>query len=152
MLELLQKTKLDKKQKRSNRLNFPPYYGGVFGISRARFTGKIGLSRLTKLNPKLWEALQQVHVPLPWNSIQINKNLVCPKHKDSTNVGNSYIISYGNYTGGELVIEGVPHDTRTGLIFNGFEKEHWNNPIEGEKYSVIFFVSKYYEGVYPNLP
>ena len=78
--------------------------------------------------------------------------MVCPKHKDTANVGDSYILSFGTYTGGELVVEGVPHDTRTGLIFNGYEKEHWNNPIEGEKYSVIFFVSKYYEGCYPHLP
>jgi hypothetical protein len=153
-MELLNTLKLTKRRHnaKNNRLDFPEHYGATFGITRARFSGKIGLSKLTLQSPKVWEWLQTLPVPIEWNAIQINKNLVCPPHKDKNNIGNSYILSFGDYMGGELVIEGIEHDTRTGLVFNGFEKEHWNKPITGIKYSVIFFKCKYYEGCYPQLP
>jgi len=153
-MELLNTLKLTKRRHnaKNNRLDFPEHYGATFGITRARFSGRVGLSRDTMRNPKVWEFLQAIPVPIEWNSIQINKNLVCPKHKDKNNVGTSYIISFGNYEGGDLVIEGVEHDTRTGLIFNGYEREHWNNPItSGTKYSVIFYKNKYSDKIYPNL-
>jgi len=144
-MELLNTLKLTKRRHgaNNNRLDFPEHYGGIMGMTRARFSGKIGLSNLTRDSPNVWEWLQTLPVPIPWNAVQINKNLVCPPHKDKNNIGESYILSFGDYTGGELVIEGVAHDTRTGLLFNGYEKEHWNNPIVGTKYSVIFFTCKY---------
>jgi hypothetical protein len=141
MDNILNTVKLYKKKKnaKNNRLGFPDHEGCVFGLIRARYKGTTDLSLHSKKYPDVYEELKKIDVPIQYTSIQINKNLVCPKHKDKHNVGDSYIISFGNYTGGELVIEGIPYDTRKGLIFNGYEKEHWNNPIIGNKYSVIFF-------------
>lgn len=146
MFELLETVQLQKCNKgaRNNRLGFPTHYNGVFGITKARFSSVVGLSRLTKKYPHVYDALKNVDVPIHWNSIQINKNLVCPLHKDKQNVGDSYIISYGDYVGCNLVVDGIEYDTRNGLVFNGFEKEHYNTElISGTKYSVVYYISKH---------
>lgn len=140
MQELLDTVKLYKINNgaQNSRCGFPDYYGCVFGIIKARFKHTIGLSFHSKKYPHIYEELKKIPVPIEYTSIQINKNLVCPPHVDKHNIGLSYIISYGDYVGGELVVEGIPHDTRTGLIFDG-KKEHWNTPMTGNKYSVTFF-------------
>ena len=124
----------------NNRTNFPDHEGAIFGIIKPRGSKNIGLSYHTRKYPDVYEKLKQLDVPITYTSIQINKNLVCPKHTDKHNVGLSYIISFGDYTGGELVIDDIPHDTRTGLIFDG-SKPHWNTPLIGKKYSVTFFTT-----------
>lgn len=53
---------------------------------------------------------------------------------------NNNRLDFPEHYGGVM---GIEHDTRRGLLFNGYEKEHWNNPIFGTKYSVIFFTCKY---------
>jgi hypothetical protein len=80
--------------------------------------------------------------PVDFTSIHINHNVVCPRHIDPKNVGNSMIVSIGDYEGGELVVEGVEtyNAKYHPLIFNGALFHHWNNPItNGNKYSLIFF-------------
>lgn len=131
------------------RLGFPKFHGGLFGTTQDRFfTQPEGLSALTRRHPGQWEYLKNwsydnVPEELEWNTIQVNENLVCPKHKDKNNVGESFIISFGDYVGCNLVVDGVEHDTRTGLIFNGFLSEHYNTPlVSGHKYSLVFFKSK----------
>ena len=128
------------------RLGFPKYRGYLLGTSKGRFgRSKEGLSRLTKKYSDQWEqikewAFENVPVDVEWNCIQVNKNLVCPPHRDKHNVGNSYIVSFGDYVGCDLVVDGVTHDTRKGLVFDGYLKEHYNTPlISGTKYSLVFF-------------
>ena len=128
------------------RLGFPKFRGFLFGVSRAKFDGaKIGLSRMTRKYSDEWEFIKNWsydNVPVEFNSIQVNNNLVCPPHKDKANVGVSFIISFGDYVGCDLVVDGVQHDTRKGLVFNGFLSEHYNTPlVSGNKYSLVFFKS-----------
>ena len=144
MYELLETMKLYKVKKVgfNNRNGFPDHYNGFFGVTKHRFYKIVGLSAMTIKYPDIYEALKQLDVPINWNSIHINKNLVCTPHKDKKNVGDSYIISYGDYVGCNLVVDGVEHNTRTGLVFNGFEQIHYNTPLEsGTKYSVIFYMN-----------
>jgi hypothetical protein len=139
-MDLLHTVKLYKKKENgnNNRLGFPEHEGCVFGIIKARYKGKKDLSLHSKKYPDVYDALKKMDIPIPFTSIQINKNLVCPKHIDKNNIGLSYIISIGDYTGGELVINGIAYDTRQGLVFDG-SKEHYNNSIIGTKYSATFF-------------
>jgi hypothetical protein len=72
--------------------------------------------------------------------IQINRNFVAKPHKDAPAVGNSYLFSCGDYTGGELVVEGVAYNAfHRPTIFNGPELLHWNNPAVGDKFTVLYW-------------
>ena len=79
-----------------------------------------------------------------FNSVQLNQNVVCPPHKDSANVGLSILVSFGDYTGCKIVIEGIEHDSHLQpLLFNGALHEHWNtDDLQGNKYSLVFFTCK----------
>jgi hypothetical protein len=142
-MDLLHTISLYKKNKNgnNNRLGFPAHYCCVFGPVRARFKGRVELSLHSRKYPDVYEALKNMDVPIPYTSIQINKNLVCPKHIDKGNIGLSYIISIGDYVGGDLVVDGIAYDTRQGLIFDG-SKEHYNTDMVGEKFSATFFTIK----------
>ena len=143
MLEILETISMPYNQE---RLGFPKFRGYILGTSRGRFgRSKEGLSRMTKKYPKQWESIKEwayENVPhdVEWNCIQVNKNLVCPVHKDKNNVGKSFIVSFGDYEGCNLVVEGVEYDIRAGLVFDGYTQEHYNTPlISGTKYSLVFF-------------
>lgn len=105
-----------------------------------------GELRANKLFPELYEKLVEfgkTFVPLEWNAIMFNYNFKTRPHKDPQNVGNSYIIGFGNYTGGELVIEGDEFDIRhKPQIFNGYLKQHWTKEWVGNRYSIVYFKSK----------
>jgi len=73
----------------------------------------------------------------------INKNFKCPPHKDINNIGDSIIVGLGDYQGGDLVVDGVPHCVLySPLIFNGAEKEHWVMDWIGDRYTVVLCKSK----------
>lgn len=80
-----------------------------------------------------------------FRSVCVNDSYQMAKHVDSNNVGHSYIIGLGNYTGGELrVYESddtyTDHDIRNGLFFNGSEKYHEVLPFFNDKrYSLVYF-------------
>jgi hypothetical protein len=128
---------------RQNRLGFPDYRGGIFGIIKPRFKSQPELSSLSKKYPKIYEEINRIGkliCPFEYKSIQVNHNLVCPKHKDKKNKSRSILVSFGEYTRGEIVIEGEKHNAyHTPIEFDGSTLEHWNEPIEGNKYSLIFF-------------
>ncbi len=95
----------------------------------------------------------------PYTQVQLNKNFVIPKHKDPTNVGESILVGFGKYTGGEINIEyedeeGLEPITKTydirrngGVIFNGALHQHYVSPFElpdgTNRYSLVFFKSMY---------
>ena len=96
-----------------------------------------------KRYPELYEALRALGdqlVPFRYDSICINQNTVIGPHKDKGNLGSSLIVTLGNYTGGYFVLEGSPQETRyQPIVFNGDEKEHWAEPFEGTRFSIIYF-------------
>lgn len=142
----LEKITLYKKRQnaKNNRLEFPEHRGCVFGYVRERYSGKVNLSLYSRKYPHIYEMMKQIGEQIckhPFTSIQVNRNLVCPKHKDKKNIGPSTIVSFGNYTGCKLVIEDQICDAyETPIEFNGFEKEHYNtDDLQGIKYSLIFY-------------
>jgi tRNA U38,U39,U40 pseudouridine synthase TruA len=52
----------------------------------------------------------------------------------------SMIVGLGEYSGGELIIEGVPYDIKfKPMEFDGWKLRHWTAPFEGERYSLVWF-------------
>jgi FkbM family methyltransferase len=89
---------------------------------------------------KLAESINPDHV---FSTITINRNVLCKPHKDAKNNGTTMIIGLGDYTGGELVIEGVKHDIHyKPLYFNGFLHEHYNETWSGNRYTLMFYSYK----------
>lgn len=91
--------------------------------------------------------LMKQHNPsFKFSSIQINKDQKTIKHKDGRNVGKSYIIGLGDYTGGEVRLynpDGKGYKDinikNRWATFNGSELEHETTPFKGTRYSLVFY-------------
>lgn len=141
----LESIKLDLKKPngKNNRLGFPEHRGAVFGMVKPRYKSKVELSKYSKKYPIIYDELNRIGkliCPFEYKTIQVNKNCQCPPHKDKNNVGDSVLISFGEYTGGTIFIDGVEQNAfHNPITFNGHELEHWNTPHVGTKYSLVFF-------------
>tara|TARA_R110000823_G_scaffold312318_1_gene438901 strand:- start:417 stop:917 length:501 start_codon:yes stop_codon:yes gene_type:complete len=130
---------------KGGRLKFPQFYGMTLGRVKERGTGKVvDKSKQTRENVELWNTVKELGnmvCPFPFTSVQVNKNLQCPKHTDVKNVGNSMLVSFGDYKGSKIMIEGKEYDARRNpVIFNGSQLEHWNTEQKGgTKYSLVFY-------------
>ena len=128
----------------NNRRGFPKHKALTLGLVKNRMFKYVGVSKQSEKFPELTEYIFKFFDKLfyfDFTSIQVNKNVVAPRHVDSKNVGVSLIISIGDYEGGNLIVEGIEYDTRyTGHVFDGSTMEHWNSPItSGTKYSFVLF-------------
>ena len=132
----------------SGRRGFPKHRACVFGMTRQRFTGKICPSRFCVVYPEIYEELLRIGkliCPIPFTSVYVNHNVICPPHKDDKNVGESMIISFGDYTGANLMVKKddqvIKCDTFCNpIIFNASQIEHWNtDDLQGNKYSLVFY-------------
>ena len=75
-----------------------------------------------------------------FDRIQLVHNVALPPHKDKGVKGCSMCISCGNYTGGELVVGGVEYNAyHNPIIFDGVNIEHYNKPIHGDKFSIVYW-------------
>jgi len=71
-------------------------------------------------------------------------------HFDKVNVGDSVLVAFGSYNGGNTFIQNknnynyIIYDARDEpLIFNGAERRHFVNTVSnGERYSLVFYNSK----------
>lgn len=89
--------------------------------------------------------LEQAILPMriPSSTVVVNRNAQFMPHTDS-GAGNgqsvSMIVGLGNYSGGELVVEGEPNNIRyRPMEFDGWKQRHWTTPFEGERFSIVFF-------------
>ncbi len=97
----------------------------------------------------IWELgkkLMNTHDPnFKWTSIQFNKNNRTAKHKDANNVGESYMLGLGNYTGGDLLIfdedgkNPKQVNTKGWIKFNGSIYPHETMPFTGNRYTLVFY-------------
>jgi len=119
------------------------------GEGRSQCLGIVGkrcmppnLSRQSWRNPYLHYLLMEFaekHIKIPFTSIQVNQNMTCAPHKDKGNIGVSAIVAFGDYSGGELVVEGVKHNIKNRIfLFDGSQEEHYTAPFSGERYSLVF--------------
>jgi len=116
----------------------------VFGIRRARRTQEIGLSAATLKHPYVWDELQRIGrlLNFPFTSIHLNKNVVCDWHTDKGNIGNTVILSLGDYEGCNLQLKnlGEFNTNCSPILFDGKLIEHRTTPLQsGTKYSIVFY-------------
>jgi hypothetical protein len=145
LYEMFKKVKLymKKKGERSNRYDFPDHRSAVFGMVKPRFKSQKELSYYSRKHPDVYEEILRIGkiiCPFEFTSIQVNHNLVCTPHKDKHNTTRSILVSFGEYEGGEIVIEGTKYNAyHTPIEFDGKEMEHYNTEIKGNKYSLVYF-------------
>jgi hypothetical protein len=107
------------------------------------------LSSITLKYPQLYEELKilikKIDPNFQYTSIQVNHNVTCNPHKDKGNFGESVIVSTGDYSGSNFVIENELYNTyHQPISFDGSKLFHWNtNDLVGNKYSFVFYNSKY---------
>lgn len=120
-----------------------------FGYGNQRHKG-YGEFVANKKHPDLWKALvKYAEATLPsdflWHTITLNHNVKAKKHIDGLNVGDSYIVGFGEYTGGKLrtysdEVEYTAHDIKNRpLKFNGALIAHETEDFTGERYTLIFY-------------
>jgi hypothetical protein len=146
LYNMLDNTTLVQRKGRNNRLDFPDYKGAIFGMvrPRIRYKGYNELSLDSKKKPLIYDEIWRIGkiiCPFEFTSVQVNKNLVCPKHKDKNNRGMSLLVSFGDYTGCNIVVDGTKYDARhRPIVFNGSLLEHCNtDDLQGTKYSLVYF-------------
>lgn len=143
---LLKGVSIPRRSSTSNRRGFPVGHRSMtFGLTKGRKDRVEGLSRPSVLYPEIFEEVVRVGelcCPFQFTSVHLNHNVVCPPHKDSRNNGVSTLVSFGDYTGGNIVIEGVIHDAKYNPItFDGSALMHWNtDDLVGNKYSLVFYI------------
>ena len=114
-----------------------------------------GPSSQTILRPNLAKLLthwaRAANPGFQFTSIQINKNTLCRVHVDKNNLGPSLLIGLGDYSGGELWVDGTgPLDAKSKwLRFDG-NHGHATVPFAGTRYSFIFFTQAQYTRVTPS--
>ena len=173
VLELLRDTNFPKNVSRKNifRTDQNSYEGFVLGKinliphmwkkTKHRINGKM-VTKIKKQqqsnrtsDPKFkklyleTKKLMKMHDPkYKFTTIQYNKNMRAARHVDGRNVGVSYIVGLGTYTGGELIVydndkkptNPVKNDLhKTFYSFNGSKFLHEVAPFKGERYTIVFF-------------
>ena len=131
------------------RKNSGPGRSQAFGIVNRRSLPP-DYSRQCWRRAKLYKLLLDFaskYVKIPWTSITVNQNYQATKHRDKGNVGDSLLVAFGSYTGGELELlegdlKGV-HNIRHTPIVSDFSKNyHQVLPFEGERFSLVFYTVK----------
>lgn len=89
----------------------------------------------------LLERYGETIAPFDYTSITVNQNYLSKPHKDKGNQGPTYIVAFGNYTGGELNIDGHGdfNISENALIFNGATNTHSTKEFIGNRYSIVFY-------------
>jgi hypothetical protein len=102
-----------------------------------------GPSRYNKKFETLYDTLKEFIAKkkpnFKYTTIQVNKNVFCKPHVDKNNVGPSYVIALGDFTGGELVVEGNQFNIKNKFKKFDGRKAHWITPFKGTRYSIVFF-------------
>ena len=107
------------------------------------------------LHKLLWDFGQQ-YVDISFNSVTVNMNYRADKHYDKNNIGDSFLVAFGDYHKGRLLIhEGDlsgAHDICYKPIKTDFSKvlhsvEEW----DGERFSLVYYMFAR-KGIIPQLP
>jgi hypothetical protein len=89
----------------------------------------------------------QKYVDIPYQGIMLNQNYQAMKHRDRGNVGVSYLVAFGNYTGGELEVCEGEHAGKYNMNSKPIKLDfsqtyHMVHPFEGNRYSLVFYTLK----------
>lgn len=124
----------------------------TLGLTRAYDKSKLVSSKnnsnpkLMKLHLLLKKLIKEKDPSYKYTTIQINKNVKTDWHKDKSNIGKSYCLSLGNFTGGALELKTdsgiVPLDTKHKMVFYDGDIEHRTGSYKGTRYAIIWFKRK----------
>jgi hypothetical protein len=132
-------------------------YRDIAGAGRSQTFGLVNkrcqpvdYSRQCWVRPKLYYHLQQFaakYVDISWTSITVNQNYRCSPHRDKGNYDESFLVAFGSYTGGDLLIhEGDlsgSHDIYCKPFKTDFSKVlHSVDHFTGNRYSLVFYKLK----------
>jgi len=114
-----------------------------FGYVRQRngtYTGSRWNFQRIELYQELLQLAARILPPdFHWLSIQVNVNYETEPHLDKGNRGESAIIGFGDYSGGDLVVNEVDVSIKNRVIyFDGSQLLHYTRPFTGTRYSVVF--------------
>jgi hypothetical protein len=125
------------------------------GIGRSQAFGLVGkrsqapdYSRQCWKRPYLFKLLLEFgekYVDIPYNAITVNENYVCAPHYDKNNIGESLVVAFGDYTGGELVIhegnlKGSHNVCHRPLVTDFSKVLHSVKPFTGERFSLVYYL------------
>lgn len=118
----------------------------AFGIVSKR-SAPPDFSRQNWLRPKLYHHLLEFgskYVDISFNAITVNDNYSAGKHYDKHNLGPSFLVAFGTYTGGELLVHesdlSGSHDVCRKPMTTDFSKVlHSVAPFEGDRYSLVYY-------------
>jgi hypothetical protein len=122
-------------------------------INRVKGGRGIGLGMNCEMFPKIWEAgkklAEEIATDINWTTFMLNMNYEAKTHIDKNNIGESLVVAFGDYTGGELVaIDPDGNETEYNIrykpvIMDASVIPHYVKPItSGTRYSIIFFRTK----------
>ena len=130
----------------NNRVGFGRHRNIVFGITKPRGGRFARPSAATVRFPHIWDELCRIGrvfepTGFSFTSVHVNKNVVCGPHRDKGNVGNSVIVSFGDYEGGLFHTKDLSLSTNCrAILLDGRATEHWTDEIlSGTKYSLVFY-------------
>ena len=116
-----------------------------YGLVANRFnSGRLQPAKYNSVKKDCYELLKNlieyINPDFEYNTITLNHNSVCKKHFDKLNKSPSLIIALGDFSGGELNIEGCNVNIKNEpLIFNGGVCQHSSNDFTGDRYSIIYY-------------
>jgi hypothetical protein len=144
LYSMLSSINIPKKSLSNSRLGFGKQRICIFGKVRQRWSGKICNSAFTEKYPEIFEEIKKIGdkiCPFPYTSINLNHNVICPPHCDAKNQGKSTLVSFGEYTGCNIIVGGKEYNTNCQPIcFDGSLIEHYNtDDLVGNKYSLVFY-------------
>jgi hypothetical protein len=91
------------------------------------------------------------HVSIPYTSITVNQNYKADAHRDKGNVGQSYLVGFGDYSGGNLEIHEGPlkglHDIRQPMVADFTKVLHSVKEFQGSRYSLVYYTCKKSDGL-----
>jgi hypothetical protein len=117
------------------------------------------VSRQSWLRPYLHKLLWdfgEKYVDISFNSCTVNMNYCADKHYDRNNLGSSFLVAFGDYQKGRLLIhEGDlsgAHDIQYKPIKADFSKIlHSVEEFEGERFSLVYYLFAR-KGIVPQIP
>ena len=130
------------------------YYRKKTGVGRSQTFGVVGrrclpvdYSRQNWLRPytlKLLKDFADQYVDISWNAITVNVNYKADPHYDRHNIGNSYLVAFGNFVGGELELHEGPNQglwdiDRKPMVADFSKILHSVKNFEGERMSLVFY-------------
>ena len=104
-------------------------------------------SRYCWFRPYLYKLLLDYghkNVPFPFTSITINENYSAGPHRDKGNQGDSYLVAFGSYTGGNLKVwegdlSGSLDICNKPIVMDFTRTLHSVEPWIGNRYSLVYY-------------